>query len=347
MAAVMTEKSAELLALPPAVVTAILPLVAPLGTTAVMEVVLITVKVVAAIPLNFTAVAPEKFMPVMVTTVPVWPLVGVKEVIVGKETTVKLVALLAVPPGVVTLILPVVAPTGTMAFNAVAEILVIVVDATPLNFTALAPVKLVPIRVTVDPTRPDWVKAVIDGKEMTVKLVALVAVPPGVVTEILPVVAPTGTMAFNEVAEIFVMVVDARPLNFTARAPVRLVPIMVTVDPTRPDFVKAVIVGKLTTVKSVLLLAVKIGVVTLILPVVAPTGTMAFSEVAEILVIEVDATPLNLTALVPIRLVPITVTVDPIRPDWVKVVIVGKGITMLFSTIVPAAREKLITGEAA
>jgi len=70
---------------------------------------------VALTPLNVTAVAPVKFVPLIVTLVPTAPLVGVKPVIVGGFTTVKLVALVAVPPGVVTLRGPVVAPAGTVA----------------------------------------------------------------------------------------------------------------------------------------------------------------------------------------------------------------------------------------
>ena len=63
--------------------------------------------------MNFTAVVPVKFRPLIVTLVPTGPLVGVKLVIVG--ATVKLPALVAVPPGVVTLSVPVVAPVGTGA----------------------------------------------------------------------------------------------------------------------------------------------------------------------------------------------------------------------------------------
>ena len=72
-------------------------------------------KVVALTPLNATAVAPVKFVPVIVTLVPTGPLVGAKLVIVGAGTTVKLLALVAVPPAVVTLTGPVVAPAGTVA----------------------------------------------------------------------------------------------------------------------------------------------------------------------------------------------------------------------------------------
>jgi hypothetical protein len=70
----------------------------------------------AEVTLNLTRVAPVKFVPVIVTDVPIGPLVGVKLVIVGAgAVTVKVPALVAVPPAVVTLIVPVVAPEGTVA----------------------------------------------------------------------------------------------------------------------------------------------------------------------------------------------------------------------------------------
>ena len=65
--------------------------------------------------LNTTAVVPVKLVPLMVTPVPTGPLAGVKLVIVGGLITVKVPGLVAVPPGVVTLIVPVVAPDGTVA----------------------------------------------------------------------------------------------------------------------------------------------------------------------------------------------------------------------------------------
>ena len=67
--------------------------------------------------MNWTALAPLKFVPLIRTLVPTGPVVGVKLVIVGGLTvTVKLLVLLTVPPGVVTLIGPVVAPEGTVAW---------------------------------------------------------------------------------------------------------------------------------------------------------------------------------------------------------------------------------------
>jgi hypothetical protein len=45
----------------------------------------VTVKLAALTPLNATAVAPVKFVPLIVTLVPTGPLVGVKSVIAGAE----------------------------------------------------------------------------------------------------------------------------------------------------------------------------------------------------------------------------------------------------------------------
>ena len=145
----------------------------------------------AVIPLNRTAVAPVKLVPVIVTLLPTAPLVGVKLAIVG--ATRKLVALVAVPAGDVTLSGPVVAPAGTVVWIAVSDVTVNVA-LTPLNATAVAPLKLVPLTVTLIPTAPlVGAKLVIFGS--TTKEVALVAVPPGAVTFSRPVVAPDGTVA--------------------------------------------------------------------------------------------------------------------------------------------------------
>ena len=64
-----------LVAVPPAVVTAIFPVTAPVGTVAVICVSEFTVKVVATPP-NVTFVACVTLTPVMVTGVPTAPLVG-------------------------------------------------------------------------------------------------------------------------------------------------------------------------------------------------------------------------------------------------------------------------------
>jgi hypothetical protein len=184
-----------LVAVPPGVVTDSVPDFPPTGTVVVIWVEELTVKL-ALTPLNLTEVAPVRLVPVIVTLVPMKPLVGEKLVIVGAGMTVKLLALVAVPPGVVAAIGPVVAPEGTVAVIWVEELTVKVVALVPLNFTAVAPVRLVPVITTLVPTPPlVGEKLAIVGARTTVKLLALVAVPPGVVTAMSPVVAPEGTVA--------------------------------------------------------------------------------------------------------------------------------------------------------
>ena len=120
------------------------------------------------------------------------------------RATVKPLALVAVPPAVVTLSGPVVAPAGTLAVIAVAEFTV-KLALVPLNCTAVAPVKFVPLIVTLVSTGPllGAKLAIVGGLEtVTVKLLALLAVPPAVVTLIGPVAAPAGTLAVIAVAEI-------------------------------------------------------------------------------------------------------------------------------------------------
>ena len=134
---------------PDAVVTETVP-EAPEATVALMLVALTTVKVLAAVPPKLTAVAPVKFVPVRLTTCPVLPDVGVNDVIVGAGVAVTKVnpVLLAMPFDVVTLILPV-APVPTTAVMLVALTTVNDVAAVPPKLTAVAPVKFVPVIVTV------------------------------------------------------------------------------------------------------------------------------------------------------------------------------------------------------
>jgi hypothetical protein len=106
-------------------------------------------------PLNLTAVAPVKFVPVIVTLVPARPLVGVKLVMVGAGTvTVKLPVEVPVPDGVVTKIGPVVAVEETVAVICVELLTVKVVAGVPLKATAVAPEKFVPVIVTIVPAGP-------------------------------------------------------------------------------------------------------------------------------------------------------------------------------------------------
>jgi hypothetical protein len=159
--------------------------------------------------------------------------------------TVKFAALVAVPPGVVTLILPVVAPVGTVAVICVAESTWNVVAVVVLNFTELVvkvapltvPLKFVPVILTDVPTGPDAGvnEAIVgSGAVATVKLVALVRCPAAVYTWIGPVVAPAGTTAVAEEALVFVGVTRLEVLKRTAVGAVVKLPLMVTVEPTKP-----------------------------------------------------------------------------------------------------------------
>ena len=183
-----------LVSLPSGVVTLIVPSVAPAGTVAVIWVEESTVKP-AAVPLKLTAVAPPKSLPLIVTVVPTGPLVGEKPVTTGGIVTLKLPGLVSVPPGVVTLMVPSVAPAGTVAVIWVEESTV-KPAAVPLKLTAVAPPKSLPLIVTVVPTSPPvGEKPVTLGAGITSKLPTLVLGPSGVVTLMVPSVAPAGTVA--------------------------------------------------------------------------------------------------------------------------------------------------------
>jgi hypothetical protein len=84
----------------------------------------------------------------MVTNVPTEPLDGLKEVMTGGGIVNP--ANTAVPPGVVTLTFPE-APAASTAVMLVAETTLKEVAAAPPKLTAVAPVKFVPVKVTVAP----------------------------------------------------------------------------------------------------------------------------------------------------------------------------------------------------
>jgi hypothetical protein len=205
----------------PLTVTTTLPVVAPVGTFATMLVAL-QLEAVAAVPLNVTVLVPcvaPKFVPVIVTDVPTAPEVGLRLVMPGVASTVKVAPLLTTPLTVTTT-LPVVAPVGTFATILVALQLVIVA-AVPLNVTVLVPCvapKFVPVIVTDVPTVPDvGLRLVIAGVGSTVNVTPLLATPLTVTTT-LPVVAAAGTVATMLVA-LQLEAVAARPLNVTVLVP--------------------------------------------------------------------------------------------------------------------------------
>jgi hypothetical protein len=136
------------------------------------------------------------------------------------------------------------------------------------RLTELAPVKFVPVSVTVEAAKPlVGLKLVsVGGEAVTVKVATLVAVPPAVVTLHLAEAAPAGTDAVICVAEFTVKVAVTEP-SLTELAPVKFVPVNVTLAPTgpldgeKPDTVGAG--GGAVTVKLPELVAVPPGVVTL------------------------------------------------------------------------------------
>ena len=83
----VTLNELELVAVPPAVVTEIAPLEEQFGTVALICVELTTLND-ADCPLNLTAVAPVKFVPVIVTLVPTPPEAGEKPLMVGAGVVV-------------------------------------------------------------------------------------------------------------------------------------------------------------------------------------------------------------------------------------------------------------------
>ncbi len=321
-----TVKLVLLVPVPLGVVTEMRPVVAPVGTEAMICVGEVTEKVDAATLLNLTEVTPTKFVPVMVTMVPTGPEVGENDVMVGAPTTVKSVELVPVPLALVKEIGPVVAAGGTVAVICVEEFTV-KGAALPWNLTAVTPMKFVPMIVTEVPTRPlVGVNEVMVGAPaaVTVKFVELVAVPFGFVTEIGPVIAPDGTVALMDVDELIVNVADVF-LNFTSvtsqvlagGAQLKFVPVIVTKVPAGPlPGVKEVMVGApaIVTVKFVELVAVPPKVVTEIGPVVAPTGTVVVIVVEEFVVNAAGAF-LNFTPVTSTKFVPVMMTDVPTGPE--------------------------------
>ena len=152
-AAAYVNRSAALAELvPPGVVTLMSTVPLPAGEVALIDVALLTVKVAAAVLPNFTAVAPVKFLPAIVTEVPPvsGPEIGLTEEMEGTGINVNLSANHAelVPPGVVTLMSTVPLPVREVTVIDVALLTVKVAAVVPPNFTAVAPVKAVPVTVT-------------------------------------------------------------------------------------------------------------------------------------------------------------------------------------------------------
>ena len=224
--------------------------------------------------------APLRFWPVTVTVCPDLANAGEKLLMTGAGMVTVKASPLLVPLGVVTVTLPEMAPAGTTTTRPVAVLLAMVVWAVPLKLTLVAPLRLVPVMVTLVPTGPLFGLRLVSvgAGRVTVKATPL-EVPPGVVAVTLPVAAPLGTTipviwvpaAFT--AKPLVTVLLAEPAKVMTLVPVRLAPFRVTVLPTTP-LAGAMLVsaGWVVTVKLTPLV-VPLGVVALRLPVIAPAGT--------------------------------------------------------------------------
>src|SRR5438270_13534363 len=132
--------------------------------------------------------------------------------------------------------------------------------------TPVAPVKPVPVSVTLVPVGPlVGANEEISGAEFTRKLVALVPVPAAFVTVIFPLVAPVGTVALICVSEFTVNVVAAVPSKLTPVDPVNPVPVRIGSASCREIVgVNEVMVGTTVTVKLVALVPVSAALVTVI-----------------------------------------------------------------------------------
>ena len=98
-----------------------------------------------------------KLVPLIVTVVPIGPLAGVNDIMIGGRGTTKFVALVTVLQPMVTSIGPVVAPAGTVVVILV-EVLAVTTAVVSLNFTMLfagVGSKLVPVMVTELPIAPE------------------------------------------------------------------------------------------------------------------------------------------------------------------------------------------------
>ncbi len=118
MEEVMVSELEEAELVTPLVVTVMVPVVAPLGMATVRDVAVAADAVALTPPVKFTwllEAVVSKFVPVMVSVAPTPALVGVKLVMVGVGRMVsELEEAALVTPLVVTVMVPVVAPLGTV-----------------------------------------------------------------------------------------------------------------------------------------------------------------------------------------------------------------------------------------
>ena len=270
---------------------------------------------------------------------------------VGADVTVKELNASEFPCGAMTLTLraargasdAIVIVTGRLV--SVRPVLMVAVTPDPLKTTAVAPVKPVPL--TVAPrvlfTTPEFgLIPVITGRAcVTVKLLNGADVPLGVVT--VTVLAPSPAPAaivtvmgrLVAVPPVSMVAVTPLPLNVTAVAPPRPVPLMVAgwLVPAAPeDGLIPVIIGTDVTVKPLNAGDVPIGVVTVKVrvsvdaPAAIVTVMGRLVAVPPVPMVAVTPLPLKLTAVAPLRLLPLMVAgtlVPGIPEDGLIPVIAG------------------------
>jgi hypothetical protein len=213
-------------------------------------------------------------------------------------------------------------PAATFAVTDESELTVTLVAAVEPKVTAEVPVRPLPVIVTVVPTGPlPGEKDVTTGTGgTTVNWVPLGVLPPGVVTVMVskPKAVPAATIAVTDVSEITVTLVAAVEPKPTAEAPVSPLPVIVTVVPTGPlPGEKDVTTGTGgTTVNWVPLGVLPPGVVTVMVspPKAVPAATIAVTDVSEITVTLMAAVEPKVMAEVPVRPLPVIVTVVPTGP---------------------------------
>ena len=328
------------IACPPGVITCTGPGDAVGGTVAVIWVALFTTKLVALVRLKRTPVAPVKSVPVIVTDDPNAPNSGATMEMVGGGSTMKLEDEVPVPMVFVTATGPVAASAGTVKKIRV-SLEVLELAGTLPSVTPVAPVKFVPVTVTVLPIPPAK-----GEKPLTVGTPALTTMngeaveadPLGPETLICPVSALGGTAVLIWVAETTVNGAVATKKPTEAIAP-RLVPLIVTEVPGGPIAgLKEVMVGGTAMVSEVLETVVPPGVTTVRGPVVAPRGTDARSMVSVPPSWTVPGTPLNDTAVAPVKLAPEMVTVMNVEAEvGAKPVITGAWTTVTLNDVAEVA----------
>ena len=217
-------KLADAVAVPAAVDMLMGPLVTLAGTVARTVVVDTLVNDAAGVVPKRTAVVPERFAPVMVTTVPAAPSAGENSVIAADET-LNIPVATPVLTGVSTEMSPVTAFGGTATVIEVA-VTVVGVAGEPLNFTAVAPAKLAPVRVRTVPAAPEVGLNDVTAGEVVVKQVSLVM---GVVFDTMaigPLLAPPGTAVVISVADTMEKELTDLPLNVMSVTSAKFAPEM-------------------------------------------------------------------------------------------------------------------------